>query len=159
MQKVNEKTGIEMLYRSMDIDTVPFENTVADQFNVFCNELDLPTLQSEPNWSKEFNIPQHYKEIDIEEYVKRLIPNAEGLEEEAGNFDRVEQELALYKARNLFPILQLMIYIVDTMRKNNLVWGVGRGSCVASYVLFLLGVHKINSIKYNLDIKEFLKED
>jgi len=159
MQKVNEKTGIEMLYRSMDIDTVPFENTVADQFNVFCNELDLPTLQSEPNWSKEFNIPQHYKEIDIEEYVKRLVPNAGGLEEEAGNFARVEQELGLYKARNLFPILQLMIYIVDTMRKNNLVWGVGRGSCVASYVLFLLGVHKINSIKYNLDIKEFLKED
>ena len=159
MQKVNEKTGIEMLYRSMDIDTVPFENTVADQFNVFCNELDLPTLQSEPNWSKEFNIPQHYKEIDIEEYVKRLIPNAGGLEEEAGNLARVEQELGLYKARNLFPILQLMIYIVDTMRKNNLVWGVGRGSCVASYVLFLLGVHKINSIKYNLDIKEFLKED
>jgi len=159
MQKVNEKTGIEMLYRSMDIDTVPFENTVADQFNVFCNELDLPTLQSEPNWSKEFNIPQHYKEIDIEEYVKRLVPNAGGLEEEAGNLARVEQELGLYKARNLFPILQLMIYIVDTMRKNNLVWGVGRGSCVASYVLFLLGVHKINSIKYNLDIKEFLKED
>jgi len=159
MQKVNEKTGIEMLYRSMDIDTVPFENTVADQFNVFCNELELHTLQSEPNWRTKFNIPQHYKEIDIEEYVKRLIPIAGGLEEEGGNLARVEQELGLYKARNLFPILQLMIYIVDTMRKNNLVWGVGRGSCVASYVLFLLGVHKINSIKYNLDIKEFLKED
>ena len=159
MQKVNEKTGIEMLYRSMDIDTVPFENTVADQFNVFCNELDLPTLQSEPNWSKEFNIPQHYKEIDVEEYVKRLVPNAEDQTDKLVYLNRVEQELALYKARNLFPILQLMIYIVDTMRKNDLVWGVGRGSCVASYVLFLLGVHKINSIKYNLDIKEFLKED
>jgi DNA polymerase III alpha subunit len=43
------------------------------------------------------------------------------------------------------------------MRKNKIVWGVGRGSSVASYVLFLIGIHKVNSLKYNLDIKEFLK--
>ena len=66
-------------------------------------------------------------------------------------------ELAEFKARNLFPILQLLIYIIDTMRKNNLVWGVGRGSSVASYILYLLGVHKVDSVKYNLNIKEFLK--
>ena len=66
-------------------------------------------------------------------------------------------ELAEFKARNLFSILQLLIYIIDTMRKNNLVWGVGRGSSVASYILYLLGVHKVDSVKYNLDIKEFLK--
>jgi len=50
-----------------------------------------------------------------------------------------------------------MIYIVDMMRKNNLVWGVGRGSSVASYVLYLIGIHKIDSLKYNLNIEEFLK--
>jgi DNA polymerase III alpha subunit len=43
------------------------------------------------------------------------------------------------------------------MHQNNVVWGVGRGSSVASYVLYLLGVHKIDSLKYNLDIHEFLK--
>jgi DNA polymerase III alpha subunit len=43
------------------------------------------------------------------------------------------------------------------MRSNNIVWGVGRGSSVASYVLYLLGVHKVDSIKYGLDIREFLK--
>jgi DNA polymerase III alpha subunit len=37
------------------------------------------------------------------------------------------------------------------------VWGVGRGSSVASYVLFLIGVHRIDSMKYNLDYKEFLR--
>jgi len=66
-------------------------------------------------------------------------------------------ELAEYKARNLFPVLQLLIYIIDTMRKNNLVWGVGRGSSVSSYLLYLIGVHKVDSVKYNLNIKEFLK--
>jgi DNA polymerase III alpha subunit len=43
------------------------------------------------------------------------------------------------------------------MRKHNIVWGVGRGSSVASYVLYLIGVHKINSMYYDLDIEEFLR--
>ena len=47
--------------------------------------------------------------------------------------------------------------MVDIMRKNNVVWGVGRGLSVASYVLYLIGVHKIDSLYYDLDIEEFLR--
>ena len=66
-------------------------------------------------------------------------------------------ELTMFEERGLFPVIQILIYIIETMRKHKLVWGVGRGSSVASYVLYLLGVHKVDSLKYNLDIKEFLK--
>ena len=51
-----------------------------------------------------------------------------------------------------------MIYLVDYMRKNKIVWGVGRGSSVASYVLYLIGVNKIDSIKYKLECQEFLRD-
>jgi len=54
-------------------------------------------------------------------------------------------------------ILQMLIYLVDVMRENKIVWGVGRGSACASYSLFLIGIHKVDSLKYNLNIKEFLK--
>jgi len=50
-----------------------------------------------------------------------------------------------------------MKYLVDLMRENNIVWGVGRGSSVSSFVLFLIGIHRINSIYYDLDVEEFLK--
>jgi DNA polymerase III alpha subunit len=70
---------------------------------------------------------------------------------------RVEEELELFSQHGMIDLLFYLKYLVDTMRKNNIVWGVGRGSSVASYVLFLIGIHKIDSIKYNLDIKEFLK--
>ena len=70
---------------------------------------------------------------------------------------RVQQELELFVQHNMFELLFYLKYLVDTMRKHNIVWGVGRGSSVASYVLYLIGVHKIDSIKYELDIKEFLK--
>jgi DNA polymerase III alpha subunit len=98
------------------------------------------------NW----RMPKEYKELDIAEYVL-------GLCREDYELQRVGQELLLFQERDAFDLLRYMKYLVDTLRKNNVVWGVGRGSSVASYVLFLLGVHKINSLYYNLDIEEFLK--
>jgi DNA polymerase III alpha subunit len=155
MTTTTEQQGIELLYRNKDISDIVFENPT--QFNKFANELDVETLILEANWSQEFNIPQHYKDIDVEEYIKGLVSESNGELGDNPAGARVDAELALYKARNLYSILQLMIYIVDMMRKNNLVWGVGRGSSVASYVLYLIGIHKIDSLKYNLNIEEFLK--
>jgi DNA polymerase III alpha subunit len=70
---------------------------------------------------------------------------------------RVDQELELFIKNDMYNLLHVMKYVVDTLRENNVVWGVGRGSSVASYVLHLIGVHKIDSIKYNLPIEEFFK--
>jgi DNA polymerase III alpha subunit len=72
---------------------------------------------------------------------------------------RVDKELELFIQHGMFDLLFYLKYLVDTMRENKILWGVGRGSSVASYVLYLIGVHRINSIKYNLDINEFLKEN
>ena len=152
MQQIlcTEDQGIELLYRGRSLYNIPFVDV--DKFNSLCEQLDIEQLVNEIDYSKEFNIPQHYKQIDVEQYVRNLSRN---LTPDGQN--RVEMELELFRARKLFPILHLLIYIVDTMRKLNLVWGVGRGSSVASYCLYLIGVHKIDSVKYNLDIKEFLK--
>ena len=94
-------------------------------------------------------IPSEYKDMDIEEFLISQCPKE--------NHDRLVLEMELYRKHNMIPVLRAMKYIVDTLRKNNIVWGVGRGSSVASYVLFLLGVHKIDSVKYNLPIEEFFK--
>ena len=99
----------------------------------------------------EWFIPKEYQRMDIEEFVVSQCPKQ--------NYDRLIQELDLYKSHNLLPVLRAMKYIVDTLRTNNIVWGVGRGSSVASYVLFIIGVHKIDSVKYKLPINEFFKGD
>jgi DNA polymerase III alpha subunit len=102
--------------------------------------------QLQCNWF----IPEEYNQLDIAKYVLDLCKtNAE--------LQRVGQELILYQQRELFPLLRYCKYLVDTMRKHNVVWGVGRGSSVSSYVLFLLGIHRINSLHYDLSIDEFLK--
>lgn len=96
-------------------------------------------------------MPEEYKNMDIEDWIKSQCPPWDP------EYTRVQEELALFAQHNMINVLKYLKYLVDTMRSNNIVWGVGRGSSVASYCLYLIGVHKIDSIKYNLDIKEFLK--
>ena len=95
-------------------------------------------------------IPDSYKSIDIAQFVLDQCKSEAELQ-------RAGSELLLFQERNLFPLLRYLKYLVDVMRENNIVWGVGRGSSVASFVLFLLGVHRINSLYYDLSIEEFLK--
>ena len=70
---------------------------------------------------------------------------------------RTQDELMMFESRNLMPVLRYIKYLVDTMRNNNIVWGVGRGSSLASFVLFLIGINKVNPLLHNLDIHEFLR--
>ncbi len=94
-------------------------------------------------------IPKDYENMDIEEFLVTQCPEQ--------NYDRLVIELELFKQNDMLPVLKTMKYIVDTLRSNGIVWGVGRGSSVASYVLYLIGVHKVDSVKYNLPIEEFFK--
>jgi len=117
------------------------------------NELSVQAVTMEEfdhanqnNWL----MPDEYKNLDIAEHVLSLCESEAALQ-------RVGQELLLYQARDLFDLLRYLKFLVDIMKQNNLIWGVGRGSSVASYVLYLLEVHKIDSLHYNLDIAEFLR--
>lgn len=71
--------------------------------------------------------------------------------------DRVNMELSLYKEYNMTKLLRCMIWLVQYFKDNNIFWGLGRGSSVSSYCLYLIGLHLVDSIKYDLDIHEFLK--
>ena len=136
-------------------DSIEYNRSVADLHA----ELDLlDSYHSISQTVEEFDsilqrnwrMPKEYKELDIAAYVL-------GLCKEEHELQRVGEELILYQERSLFDLLRYLKYLIDTLRKNNIVWGVGRGSSVASYVLFLIGVHKIDSLYYNLNIDEFLK--
>ena len=110
--------------------------------------LDYPLTKltvDKTNWF----IPDEYKLLDIEKYLIEQCPEQ--------NYTRLAEELALFEQNNMIPVLKTMKYVVDTLRNNNRVWGVGRGSSVSSYVLFLIGIHKIDSVKYALPIDEFFK--
>lgn len=102
--------------------------------------------QQQSNW----HMPDSYKRLDIAQYVLDLCQDQNELQ-------RCGAELLLFQEKNLFDLLRYLKYLVDIMKENQIVWGVGRGSSVASFVLYKLGVHRVDSLYYNLDIGEFLR--
>lgn len=152
-----------MLYQNPTLNLNNFYVDDPSRFNRACVDTysELPLLESykphsvpvdefdllcQSNW----HMPEEYKQLNIAEHVLDLCKSEAELQ-------RVGQELLLYQERELFDLLRYLKYFVDTMRKNTVVWGLGRGSSTASYILYLLGVHKINSLYYDLPIEEFLK--
>lgn len=128
--------------QELNIDTIPkiVQHVTSD---VSVEDFDAA---NQINWY----MPEEYKNLDIAKYVLDQCENE-------AEMQRAGQELLLYQERDMFVLLRYLKYLVDTMRNNNIVWGVGRGSSVSSFVLFLIGVHKINSLYYGLDVDEFLK--
>ena len=114
------------------------------------NKLDMTVEQFDNINQSNWLMPEQYKTMDIAQYVLNQCQGEAELQ-------RAGKELLLFQERDMFVLLRYLKYLVDTMRENNIVWGVGRGSSVASFVLFLLGIHRINSLYYQLDIGEFLK--
>lgn len=160
----SEDDVVDMVMQGHDITL--FKNLIVDQ------TVDLETcaniLENVPTFIKynsvatesveEFDhrcqntwfMPSEYKNLDIAEHVLNLCKSDSELQ-------RCGQELLLYQERDLFNLLRYLKYLVDLMIQNNLIWGVGRGSSVASYVLYKLGVHRIDSLYYELDPAEFLR--
>lgn len=95
-------------------------------------------------------MPEHYKTLDIASHVLDLC-------ETEAELQRAGQELLMYQERGMFDLLRYLVYLVSVMTEHNIIWGVGRGSCVASFVLYKLGVHRVNSLYYDLDPAEFLR--
>ncbi len=110
---------------------------------------------SEDGWK----LPEKYKNMDVEQWLFDRVQQTVDTDDiyTSTEWIRVKNELREYNKRGLQTLLKFLVYFIDTLRDHNIVWGVGRGSSVASYILYLIGVHKVNSIRYNLDIAEFLK--
>lgn len=154
----------DLLYTDADLNLENFDVGDPDLYNMAVKHFyaELPKLKrfkpvdygSIENFDQHnqsiWYMPDEYQQLDIAQHILSLCKNDAELQ-------RAAAELLEFQDKNLFNLLKFMKYLVDTLRKNNIVWGVGRGSSVSSFVLYLLGVHKINSLYYDLDYKEFLK--
>ena len=157
----------DMLYDGVDIDNVKsvdwhedFDkfnraielNHLPDKLYTAIEKLSLSKEEFDRQNQREWFMPEEYRDIDLHKYCLDRCPD------DTEACARVCNELFEFERRGLNSLLQYIIYLVDFMRENNLVWGVGRGSSVASYVLYIIGIHRINSMQYELDYREFLRD-
>ena len=161
-QIVTENDAVNMLYRNPNFDITHLQLDDVNKFNSACRSLhldlqlsvgkslDITAHQYHSDNQNNWHMPEDYAQFDIAKWcLAQCIDDAQ--------LQRVGKELLMYQERGMMPLLRFLRYFVETMRTNQIVWGVGRGSSVASYVLYLIGVHKIDSMYYELDVEEFLR--
>ena len=158
----SEQDAIELLYTDPDFDIGKLFFNDTEKYNTTVEQLglDLPLLKTLPERgdvkqfdtrnADQWHMPEKYYQINV---LQWLLDRCQSEAEK----QRVQVEYDLFEKKKFVRVLQFLIYFVDTLRANNVVWGVGRGSSVASFCLFLIGVHKINPMLYNLDHREFLR--
>lgn len=161
---ISPESLTELMLRGIDVSNLIVEdNDVSRNYNETCIKFDktdflfnivspLGHTPEEENAirTKNWFISEEIQTIDVRSFLLSMCKSEEEI-------SRVNHEMDLYEDRDLIPLLQLMIYLVDYFRTNKIVWGVGRGSSVSSFCLYLIGINRINPIKYGLDIKDFLK--
>lgn len=163
---LSEQGLLELFYKGISHSSELVAENIpeVEEYNKWCKVFDATDKQIDTHQPLEVDpeayhaerqadwlMPQEYQTLDVEQWLI-------GKCTEQAQIDRVSMELALFKKHDMYGVLRLFIYITDALRDQNVLWGVGRGSSVSSYCLFLIGVHRIDSLKYDLDIKEFIRE-
>lgn len=154
---------IELIDKGLSSIYVEEETDAIRQFNRLAPSTKKIQIKTENRpLTFDWNLPKKYKNLNVIEYVIdkwAVVCVNEEITSEAADIrsKRVSDEIQLYKQLNLLPVLRAIIYVINTLHENNIVWGVGRGSSVSSYVLYLIGVHDVDSVKYDLDFTDFLR--
>lgn len=100
------------------------------------------------------------EEIQTEDHVDRMISIlTESPRFDIKNENRLKNELEFFVDEQLAPFVLKLSSLVEKFKENNHVWGVGRGSSCASYVLYLIYIHDVDPTLYDIPFKEFSKQD
>lgn len=163
---VNPDKIVELLSTGMPVSGMCVDELTDEikQYNKLVNSDERITIKEKiRDLNFDWNIPQEYKDLNVENFLMGTSAikymGKDQTDHITTRMDRIAEELKLYKELGLMDVLRVLIYVINTLQAHNIVWGVGRGSSVASYILYLIGVHDIDSIKYGLNVTDFLRVD
>ena len=144
---INEESLMRMVKCSKStaglfVDEITFN---IEQYNTYVDkDKRIGIKEGTKTLTYDWIIPEKYKGIDISNYVaEKLSKDATGMSttELSSRADRVVKELNLYEKLDLMDVLRTLIFVINTLIENNVVWGVGRGSSVASYDAAVVSLH------------------
>lgn len=137
------------------------------QFNLNCDDGDeLKKNNDEVKLDTSWSLPKEWASLTIDQVQHLIVDKATDLiakakyseVQVAKAYTRIEQELKEIERRNMVDFLKTIMFVLETFKKNNICWGVGRGSSCASYILFILGLHVVDCIKFDVPMEEFFHD-
>ena len=121
----------------------------------------LPNIKIEDKWYETLNLK---KDCDNFTFIKKLCSKYfldKGLNTKSNKqdyIDRAQQELDILNELGFIDYILLNWDILNWCHENHVPTGPGRGSAAGSLILYLLGVTKVDPIKYGLFFERFVSK-
>ncbi len=106
-------------------------------------------------------LPAEYASLDVDVLLSKLVQEdikRRGHSHKHQCIERAVAELTWLYEHGKIDLIRTLVYVVDVLNEHDYPWGIGRGSSVSSYVLFLIGVHGIDPIAFDLDWHDFMRD-
>jgi DNA polymerase III alpha subunit len=154
--------AIEVLMSGRDLNIVNVQaSPELERYNEFCRMFDktdeiirpVEPMAETPEVYHAHRSQEWISKVDSSQLWDDLLAKCETTIER----ERFVMELEEFGKRGMIEVLVQLDAMIKELDSANVVRGVGRGSSVASFILYLMGVHFINPIAYNIDVGEFLK--
>lgn len=151
---MGHKEIVEMFpYLDREIVEEAIGNTIR-----IAKEIDLSNLYDGKIKMPKADIPLGYSE---DEYLARIVMErlneiSYRLKDPSAYYDRAEYELATLREVGFSGYLLIIKDIYDYAKKKKIPMGPGRGSIGGSLVAYLIGITKVDSIKYGLLFERFI---
>lgn len=131
-------------------DIKPYENAVLPGVR-------LPQIKIQSKYYKELNIAQ---DCDNFTFLKALCSSKlTTFQSESKEYqDRMKMELDIFRELEFVDYILLNWDVLNYCHQNNIPTGPGRGSAAGSLILFLIGVTKVDPIKYGLFFERFVSK-
>jgi len=134
-------------------DIIEYNKHSTNKINTRVNDREI-----DPSW----NIPNNILKIDLLDHIlskldDELSENNFSKQEIIERENRVAMEYEIFTQHNFHSLLYTILYVINKFEESHTVWGVGRGSSTSSYILYLMGLHDVDSVLYELDFNEFIK--
>ena len=152
------------------VDVLLEKTDELQKFNEHCNQFEIeainqvskPTndvLQFHADLSSRWNMPKEYKAMDILAFLTQQLQEKTNASQEYTEYfmDELDAWKTFMGTEGSNDLFKFLHYLIATCKTHDIVTGVGRGSSVSSLILYLLGVHYVDPVKYKLNYKEFLR--
>ena len=120
----------------------------------------LPSFEIEKKYKHQIKVDE---DLPNEEFLKKLYEN--GLEKLKLNkknkklyLERAEKEFSILSELGFIDYVLLVWDVINFCNENKIPTGLGRGSAAGSLVLYLIGVTKIDPLKYGLYFERFVSK-
>lgn len=106
--------------------------------------------------------PENKSKDEDESYLRFRCETKMKIDKNDSNYEtykeRMERELDVFSYCGVSSYILIVADFIEWASNNNITIGPGRGSAAGSYVSYLLGIHKVDPIKYGLVFERFFNK-